>query len=129
MVYNSNPRHPVSDNDAETLPDDGTTLAAPVKPFEKQPASNVIISAQAPYVATHTVVLNVSTQMLLDVGHHGLAPSSRNLLSSSSKRFSFCLNRFRSVFRPTAKFPLRLRLTKWVIPRKWNVWGRLWPSR
>ena len=72
-MHNAHPRHPTPHNQPVSLPNDGTTLAAPVKPLEQQSTDNVIILAQAADISTHTIGLAVTAQMLLYVDHHGLA--------------------------------------------------------
>ncbi len=54
-----------------------------------------------------------------------LPPWSLNCERRTFSAFSFARKRLPSVLRPSAKRPLRERLTKCINPRKLKVWGRL----
>jgi hypothetical protein len=55
----------------ELIPPHAAALTTPIEPFEQKPAAGIQIPLQTSDVATDSKILEVATEMLLHILHHG----------------------------------------------------------
>ena len=69
----------------EAIPSHAASLATSIEPFEQKPATRIKILSQTSAVATDSKILEVTTEMLLNILHHGSATMRSQDIESHSE--------------------------------------------